>query len=394
MFASETARRARKVSSRKGSRGKPATLPSTPITRPGPVPIPGTTKSQSFATPATGTVAARGGLCHFIQTADRPFRLSTTRVPTHAATPAQTMRIAFLGLPIAALLLQADGHEIVLAGLRRGLTIGARRLRRRVGSERVMIDPQRDWSAFERRLRRESPCLLVSWFFTRRIPMRLCDACPLGGIGVHPSLLPRHRGPDPYFAAIDAGDAVTGVTVHRIEAEYDAGAIIDSKIVGIDPSWSAWQLARALDGPSLELLRGTVHRLSQGQELSAVPQDPAQASHAPLPGDDERILRWNQPAERIERRVRALSPRPGALAWIKDTELVVTKVSIHPCPPRALLPGEATVADGVAVVRAADIGVVLLRGEADGVVLGPADLALLIARATENRTSDSERVLT
>jgi len=292
------------------------------------------------------------------------------------------LRLAFVGLPLAALLLDTDGHELVLAGLRKGLTQGERRLRRRIGSDRVVIDPQRDWASFTKRLHAEAPDLLVSWFFTRKIPMPACRACRLGGIGVHPSLLPRHRGPDPYFAALDAGDTVSGVTVHRIEEHYDTGAIVGQERVAIEPSWNAWNLARALDRPSLRCLRAAVNRAAEGDPLEGEPQDEALATAADAPDEDAQVLRWTWEAEQIVRRVRALAPNPGALAWIGDQELVVLRACVDDRIPPALAPGEATVIDHTAVVRAADTGVALLRAQLDEQVLGPSEIALVVARAS------------
>lgn len=124
----------------------------------------------------------------------------------------------------------------------------------------------------------------------------------LGGIGVHPSLLPRHRGPDPYFAAIDQGDDVTGVTVHRIAADYDTGEILGARNVAIAESWNAWQLARRLDRPSLSLLRETVAKLSAGETLPALVQDESEATWAPLPSLSDCALRWSWTTERVLRR--------------------------------------------------------------------------------------------
>ena len=104
---------------------------------------------------------------------------------------------------------------------------------------------------FVARVRAAAPDLLVSWFWTKRIPARLLSVAP--AVGVHPSLLPRHRGPDPYFWAIDAGDETTGVTAHRLDATYDTGPILAQRTLEIRPSWDAWRLARALDRPSLDV---------------------------------------------------------------------------------------------------------------------------------------------
>jgi methionyl-tRNA formyltransferase len=210
--------------------------------------------------------------------------------------------------------------------------------------------------------------------------MHAVHACRLGGLGVHPSLLPRHRGPDPYFAAIDAGDSVTGVTVHRLDAEYDTGAILAQHTLAIDPSWNAWQLARALDRPSLLALRETVARAAQGDQLVGRVQDESLATTAPEPDENDLALDWNQPTARIVRRIRALAPCPGAETCVGDVVLRVTEAVNAVSAPPALYVGEAAILNDVAVVRTADGAIALQRGEAGGQQLDASGIAMLVAR--------------
>lgn len=274
------------------------------------------------------------------------------------------MRIAFVGLPIAALLLRADGHDVVWAGICRRDAIGTRRLRRVIGRENVSMMPDLDRLASAVAARK--PELVVSWFWTRKVPASFRAVAPLGAIGVHPSLLPRHRGPDPYFWAIDAGDSVTGVTAHALDDEYDTGAILARRELAIEPSWNAWTLAKRLDRPSLALLRDTVRAFATGSPPRPMTQDDALATDAPQPSEDDLEIRWNDDAARIERRIRAASPWPGAYTALGDLELTLTRVratSGHPALLAALEPGEAIVRDdGIAMVRARDGAVELLGG--------------------------------
>lgn len=231
------------------------------------------------------------------------------------------------------------------------------------------------------RVRALSVNLVVSWFWTQRLPMELVEAAPLGGIGVHPSLLPRHRGADPYFAAIDAGDEETGVTAHRIAADYDTGAILGQRALRIDPEWNAWQLARALDRPSLSLLRETVARYARGEAVPELPQEESLATRADAPTDEDCALRWAWPTARVLRRIRALSPLPGAFTEIDDSLVVVTRAHAASDFPRVLEPGEAAVVGDHAVVRTRDGAIALLEGSIDDVPADAAALSELIARA-------------
>jgi methionyl-tRNA formyltransferase len=195
--------------------------------------------------------------------------------------------------------------------------------------------------------------------------------------------LPRHRGPDPYFWTIDAGDEEAGVTAHALDAEYDTGPVLGQRRIRVDPAWNAWQLARALDRPSLGLLRDVVKAFAAGNVPAARAQDDRAATVAPEPSDEDLAVAWSWPAARIERRVRAAAPWPGA--WTEVGSRIVTLVRVRPTTdcPLALEPAEATVrADGIAVVRAGEGAVELLegRGEADE-ALGAADLAAIVREA-------------
>jgi len=297
------------------------------------------------------------------------------------------VKIAFVGLPLAALLLAADGHDIVWAGICRKDALGLRRLTKRLGKGRVRVVPDLAKSTVHDEVRALAPDLIVSWFWTKKIPRSFRTLAPRGALGVHPSLLPRHRGPDPFFWAIDAGDRTTGVTAHVVDDEYDTGAILAQRELAIDPSWNAWTLAKKLDRPSLAVLRDVVAAHARGEPPSPIAQDDAAATDAPQPADDELEIRWSSwDAERIERRVRAASPWPGAFTEMFESPLVVTKVRATKDHPRALEPGEACVrADGIAVVRTARDAVELLagrleEGEDDAETeLDEADLSALVA---------------
>jgi methionyl-tRNA formyltransferase len=292
------------------------------------------------------------------------------------------MRIAYFGLPLAALLLLEDGHEIAFAAISRLDGVGLRRLGRRLGSQRIH-GPRPPLPALRARLQKNPVDLLVSWFWTTKLPADLAAAARLGGIGVHPSLLPRHRGPDPYFAAIDQGDRITGVTVHRIDEEYDTGAILAAREMAIGEAWNAWQLARRLDRPGLDLLRAMVRRFSAGEIVPEVAQDESLATWAPCPSASECALTWSWPTERLLRRVRALAPAPGAFTEIHGKILTLTKAEPARDFPRALEPGEAAVVGDAAVVRTGDSAVRLLEGECEGAALDRAGILALVARGSD-----------
>ncbi len=254
-------------------------------------------------------------------------------------------------MPLGALLLARDGHDLVYVGIGRDDALGRRRAKRVFG-ERAFLRPDPSSPAAIDRLAALEPDLVVSWFWPKRLPPELLALAP--AIGVHPSLLPRHRGPDPYFWAIDSGDEVTGVTAHLLDATYDTGAILGQIELRIDPSWNAWELAKRLDRPSLSLLRQVASSYARGAAEAPRAQDEALATSAPTVTEDMLEIRWTDSAARIARRVRAAAPWPGAFTDIGGETVVLLAVRETQDFPRALEPAEGVVRpDGTAVVRAA-----------------------------------------
>lgn len=313
-------------------------------------------------------------------------RVQERRGTDQVSCEGRAVRIAFFGLPLAALLLRRDGHELVLVASCRDEALGNRRAARVFGRA-FLRRPPLDRALFDA-LAAARPDLVVSWFWTTRLPREVLQAAPLGALGVHPSLLPRHRGPDPYFWAIDSGDPVTGVTAHRLDEDYDTGNVLASRSLPIDPTWTAWRLARALDRPSLALLRDVVGAFAGGRPPPEVPQDAAAATAAPEPDGE---LLGLHPADGVDaclRRVRALAPFPGAAIELGDDLLAITAAE-RAAAPRALEPGEIAVVDGRAVLRVRDGGLWLRRAtlelDDDGVELTSDEIAALVRAGGCNR---------
>lgn len=289
--------------------------------------------------------------------------------------------IAFFGLPLAALLLDSDGHRIALASISRADAPGRRRLCHKIGADRVLLRPDVEDPAFVERLRQSEIDLVVSWFWTTRLPSQVIASARWGGINAHPSLLPRHRGPDPTYWAIASGDLVTGVTIHRLADDYDTGPILATESLAIEPELDALALARALDRPSLRLIRSVVDRIARGEVVPELPQDERLATQAPLLADEEAGIRWTWPTERILRHIRALAPAPGAFTEIDGAVVTVLRAAAAGELPFPLAPGEAASYADQPVVGTADGAIILLRVEVDGEPTGLRALCSLIERA-------------
>lgn len=286
------------------------------------------------------------------------------------------MRVQYLGLPLGALTLLDAGAQFSAVVVGSRTAPGLRRLRRHLSRETLLLaGAQLTDRRIQRILASARPDVGLSWFWPRQVPAPLLHALPRGCYGVHPSLLPRWRGPDPTFWAVAAGDTETGVSLHRLDANFDTGPLVRSVRLPIRSWDTGWSLARRLDRPGLALLREAHQMLLSGTFLPEQRQQEAFACDAPHPDEDQLTVRWNRPSDQIIRLIRAAAPAPGASALFESTEVRILQAEEHFAAPRALAVGEAWKAsDGIGVITAdGAVLVTKVRLEHDGWTLtGPA----------------------
>ncbi len=194
-----------------------------------------------------------------------------------------------------------------------------------------------------------APRLVVSGFYPRKIPRAVLDLAP--GINVHPSDLPRWRGPDPVHWALRSGDAQTAICVHWLTEEVDAGDVLLREAQPIGRRDSAGALSSRLEARSAELLAQVALRLLSGEAMEGVPQGSA-PTWAPMVDPDEVEIDWTKSAAEVDWLVRSCSPHPGAYTGIEDELLVILQG--WPVPAGAfevLEAGTPFVREGVAHLR-------------------------------------------
>ncbi len=162
-----------------------------------------------------------------------------------------------------------------------------------------------------------------------------------GWINLHFSLLPAWRGAAPVQAAIAAGDTVTGATTFRIEASLDSGPVYGVVTEQIRPTDTAGELLSRLAVSGAALLETTLDGIADAA-LTPVPQPADGVSLAPKVSIDDARVRWELPAAIVDRRIRAVTPNPGAWTVIGDLRIKLGPVragsdSSH--APQALPPG-------------------------------------------------------
>jgi methionyl-tRNA formyltransferase len=142
-------------------------------------------------------------------------------------------------------------------------------------------------------------------------------------LNVHPSLLPRWRGAAPVERALMAGNEETGVSIIELVEELDAGPIAAQRSFPVGPEDDAGTVyARAAEVGS-ELLEQVL------PSPSFTPQPEAGVTYAEKLTAADRELDWSQPAEELERRVRALSPHIGARAVLDGRELTIWRARVE-----------------------------------------------------------------
>jgi methionyl-tRNA formyltransferase len=148
-----------------------------------------------------------------------------------------------------------------------------------------------------------------------------------GWINLHFSLLPAWRGAAPVQAAIAAGDSVTGATTFQIELALDSGPVYGVVTETIRPTDTAGDLLERLSISGAALLETTLDGIADGS-LTAVPQPAEGVTVAPKVTVEDARVRWDLPAHVVDRRIRAVTPNPGAWTMIGDLRVKLGPVTI------------------------------------------------------------------
>jgi methionyl-tRNA formyltransferase len=305
------------------------------------------------------------------------------------------VRFAYFGLPLGALTLARHGLAPSVVVLGHTDAPGARRVRRQLARDALLLArPELDDSGVQRAIASAAGDALLSWFYPKQIPASLLRRFPRGAFGAHPSLLPRWRGPDPYFWALYQGDLETGVSLHRLEAEYDTGAVIEQEALSIESRDDGFRLAKRLDRPSLRLLLSCAQRLQAGEALAGEPQDERRVTLAPRPEPELLEIDWEAPAAEVVRLVRAAAPYPAANCELGSEVVDVLEAELYLRPlPRALQPYDAVWTPLGLVVRAGDAGVLIKRVRDDaGTLLRGSELTRLFPEGLTQVHFDTKRV--
>ncbi len=162
--------------------------------------------------------------------------------------------------------------------------------------------------------------------YGRILPPEVLRAFPQGIVNLHPSLLPKYRGPAPVFWPIINGDAETGVSIMLLDEGCDTGPLIAQQTTCISPTDTTEALTDRLVGLGINLLAESLPAYLQG-ELSPQPQH-GEATLTRKLSTNDGIIDWSRSAAELEQQIRACQPWPRARASWRGQPLLLIEAKI------------------------------------------------------------------
>jgi len=251
------------------------------------------------------------------------------------------LRIVFAGTPAPALpslqrLIDSPHHDVVAVLTRPDAAAGRRGKPAPSPCAQLALDagipilrPEQPNSAeFVAELTGIAPdcCAVVA--YGALLSAQMLAVPPHGWVNLHFSLLPAWRGAAPVQAAIAAGDTVTGATTFRIEPALDSGPVYGVLTQTITPTDTAGELLDRLAESGAMLLETTLDGIAAGT-LNPIAQPTDGVSIAPKISVEQARVRWDLPAHVIERRIRAVTPNPGAWTMLGDMRIKLGPVTVE-----------------------------------------------------------------
>ena len=274
------------------------------------------------------------------------------------------MRVIFIGtgdigLPVLRWLEKSDEHKLIGVVTQPDKPVGREQritpppIKTALTSSAIPVLQPRRIKAPEavEEIRALAPEVIVVIAYGQILPRAVLEIPSVACLNLHASLLPRHRGAAPIQAAILAGDRDTGITVMYMDEGLDTGDMLLQTRIAIAPDATGGSLHHRLAELAPDALREALRQLAD-RTAPRIPQDPALATYAPKLEREHGRIDWNEPAELIERKIRAFDPWPGTYTIVRERKLKIFTASIT---SKALPPAEVAV-----------IGEELLIGARDG----------------------------
>ena len=178
-----------------------------------------------------------------------------------------------------------------------------------------------------KRLKDISPDLIIVADFGLIIPSEILKLPPLGCLNIHPSLLPKYRGPSPVSSALLNEKKFTGVTIMVMDEGVDTGPIIAQKKVEFLPQENAKNLTERLFRIGAYLL-GDIILVWETGKIKAIPQDESNATYSKKLSRGDGEINWTNSAIDINKKILAYNPWPGAFTYWKGNRIKIIDASL------------------------------------------------------------------
>ena len=183
------------------------------------------------------------------------------------------------------------------------------------------------------------PDLLISFAYGRIFGPKFLSLFPLGGINIHPSLLPKYRGPSPIQAAILNRDTVTGISVQTLAREMDSGDILAAEQLQLTGKETALSLSETVSVKAAKMLPDLLKKISSGS-VEKKQQNHSEASYCKLFSKEDSFINWKKSALEIDASIRAFTPWPLCRTIHNGKELIILKASLSSLQDAVSLQGK------------------------------------------------------
>ncbi|MGL4524390.1 MAG: methionyl-tRNA formyltransferase [Spirochaetia bacterium] len=233
------------------------------------------------------------------------------------------IKIVFAGTPpIAVPLLQhlAQNYDVICVMCNTDAKVGRKGILTTPITKTIAIQanisvfqPEKIDQAFSQSIKSLHPDLLVCFAYGKIFPSHFLEIFPLGGVNIHPSLLPHWRGPSPIQAAIMAGETQSGVSVQYLAKQMDAGDILVQESFAIKKNDTTASMSEYVSQRAPALLDNAIKMICDPEKSHITPQNHNNATYCPLITKDMARLNYEKSAQELECLVRAMYDSP--ITW-------------------------------------------------------------------------------
>lgn len=231
----------------------------------------------------------------------------------------------------------------------------------------LIITPEHLDSEVREKIAELKPDILVCFAYGKIFGPKFMELFPMGGINLHPSLLPKYRGCAPVPATLLNMDEKTGFTIQRISQEMDAGNILLQTCFEIKKTDNSETLLNQAAQEGSSLFLKVLNQLENGT-FTETEQDSTQATYCRLLEKEDGKIDWNESAEKINAKIRAFYPWPGAFTVANGNILKIHRACVFECDINAVLADAAKTSGKISIpgtVLSSDkkYGILVLTGD-------------------------------